>query len=231
MVRIARVIAPDIPHHVTQRGNRRQRTFFGDEDFQAYLEFLFVSAKAFEFQVWSYCLMPNHVHLLVVPATESSLRDGISQVHQSYTRLVNRRQEWTGHLWQGRFFSCPIDPLQASLVARYIELNPVRGGLCQQPRQYRWSSADQACRGAHGKSGFSPLLCPGENWEAFLLGGLKDQEFNSILRKSSATGRPLGSEKFVQELESDLGRKLTALSPGRKCQTLGANESFPLNQF
>src|SRR4051812_14741131 len=106
MSRIARIIVPGIPHHVTQRGNRRQRTFFCDTDYEAYLNLLAAHAKTFSFEVWSYCLMPNHVHLLVVPQTEDGLRDGIAHTHLAYTRRVNQKQGWQGHLWQGRFYSC-----------------------------------------------------------------------------------------------------------------------------
>jgi putative transposase len=209
MPRIARITIPGFPHHVTQRGNRRQRTFFSEDDFQRYLDFLGASAKAFDFDVLSYCLMPNHVHLLAVPLTEYSLRDGISQIHQSYTRLINRTQKWSGHLWQGRFFSCPVDPERAAHVARYIELNPVRAGLCVHPCDYKWSSAKASC--------VSPRFAPPfGSWEEFLLNAPSNDALDKSVRRCSTSGRPLGSQAFIAKLESLTGRRLATVPAGRK---------------
>lgn len=218
MPRIARVIIPGIPHHVTQRGNRRQPTFYSDSDYQSYLNLLEAAAKVFNFEIWSYCLMPNHVHLLAVPQNEQSLREGIGQTHNSYTRMVNREQGWTGCLWQGRFFSCPVDPLRAALVARYIELNPVRAGLCKRPREYRWSSADAACGfSISSQNAFAPLTSPMGSWEEFLCSDLEDKSLDSVdLRRCSQSGRPYGSSQFMKEMENAAGRLLAPMRRGPK---------------
>jgi putative transposase len=105
MVRIARVVAPAVPHHVTQRGNRRQQTFFSDEDYQVYLELMSEWCKKHKVQIWAYCLMPNHVHLIAVPETKDALNLAIGEAHRRYTRRINFREGWRGHLWQGRFSS------------------------------------------------------------------------------------------------------------------------------
>lgn len=223
MSRIARVIIPGIPHHVTQRGNRRQRTFFSDANYESYLNLLAATAKAFNFDIWSYCLMPNHVHLLAVPQREGSLREGIGQTHNSYTRMVNRENGWTGCLWQGRFFSCPIDPIRAAIVARYIELNPVRAGLCKHPREYRWSSANAACSSNNSsQNAFSPLVSPIGSWEEFLCHDLKDNNIDPIdLWRCSQSGRPFGSEHFVKDMESTTGRLLAPMRRGPKTESSG----------
>lgn len=109
MPRIARVVAAGLPHHVTQRGNRRQQTFFSDEDYEAYLELMVHWCSCCGIEVWGYCLMPNHVHMIVVPDSADGLRRGIGEAHRRYTRRVNFRERWRGHLWQGRFASYVLD--------------------------------------------------------------------------------------------------------------------------
>ena len=129
MARLARVIAPGLPHHVTQRGNRRQQTFFCDEDYQSYIHLMSEWCGAHEVEIWAYCLMPNHVHLIAVPHLEDGLRHAVGEVHRRYTRMVNFREGWRGHLWQGRFASFVLDEPYLLKATRYIELNPVRAGL------------------------------------------------------------------------------------------------------
>ena len=141
MARIARVVVPGIPHHITQRGNRRQETFFCAEDYQAYLALLGEWCQHWKVEVWAYCLMPNHVHVIAVPTSEDALRRAIGEAHRRYTRRVNFREGWRGHLWQGRFGSCPVDEPYLLAAARYIEQNPVRAGLAATPWDYPWSSA------------------------------------------------------------------------------------------
>ena len=122
-----------MPHHVTQRGNRRQQTFFGEEDYQHYLELMAQFCRAEQVAIWAYCLMPNHVHLIVVPQSAESLRRAIGEAHRRYTRWINFREGWRGHLWQGRFASFVMDEDHLLTAARYVELNPVRAGLVQAP--------------------------------------------------------------------------------------------------
>jgi putative transposase len=211
MPRLARIVVPEIPHHVTQRGNRRQRTFFSADDYRVYLELLKANAKAFGFDVWNYCLMPNHVHLLVVPRSEDSLRNGIASLHAAYTRRINYRQDWQGHLWQGRFFSCPVQPEYAAIVARYIELNPVRANLCQDPSDYAWSSAKYSCGYSEQRS---PAAVQVGNWAEFLAAG--DGCDLTSVRKHGASGRPFGNEHFVRDLEGRTGRTLLPRKRGPK---------------
>ncbi len=132
MARIARAVAPGIPHHVTQRGNRRQQTFFSDEDYQLYLELMSEWCMKYAVETWAYCLMPNHIHLIVVPETKEGLNLAIGEAHRRYTRHINFRERWRGHLWQGRFSSFIMDERYLSACTRYVELNPVRSGLAKK---------------------------------------------------------------------------------------------------
>ena len=140
MARIARVVITGLPHHITQRGNRRQQTFFNDGDYAAYVELMAEWCTKEHVEIWSYCLMPN-THLIAVPATEDGLRRAIGEAHRRYTRRINFREKWRGYLWQGRFASFVMDDPYLLAAARYAELNPLRAGLVADPCDWRWSSA------------------------------------------------------------------------------------------
>ena len=129
MARLARVVAPGFPRHITQRGNRRQQTFFCDEDYQRYVELMAEWCNALEVEILAYCLMPNHVHLIAVPQSAHGLGRAIGEAHRRYTRMINFRERWRGHLRQGRFASVVLDEPYLLTAARYVELNPVRAGL------------------------------------------------------------------------------------------------------
>jgi len=143
MARLARVVVPGVAHHVTQRGNRRQPTFFQEDDYRAYLELLGHWCGRCGVEVWAYCLMPNHVHLIVVPENEDGLRRGLGEAHRRYTRRINFRAGWRGHLWQGRFASFAMDERYLRRAARYVELNPVRAKLCRMPWRWPWSREEE----------------------------------------------------------------------------------------
>ncbi len=215
MARIARVVAPGCPHHVTQRGNRRQETFFEKDDYRTYLELMAHWCGECGVEIWAYCLMPNHVHLIAVPSEAEGLARAIGEAHRRYTRHVNFRQRWRGHLWQGRFGSFAMDEDHLLAAARYIELNPVRARIVRKPHRYPYSSAR-----AHleGRSDLLLSNCPLsemiDDWSGFLSQGTDDEE-QSLLRRHERTGRPLGSKKFVRRLERKLGRKLRPQKGGR----------------
>ena len=216
MARIARVVAPGLPHHVTQRGNRRQKCFFSDDDFRAYLDLMAEWCAHYGVAVWSYCLMPNHVHLIAVPETEAALGLAVGEAHRRYTRRINIREGWRGHLWQGRFASFPMDERHLLAAARYVELNPVRAKMAKRPGDYAWSSAKAHLAGRDDRLvKASPLLEMVGDWPAFLAGGLDEAE-RDTLRRHERTGRPLGDEPFVKRLETALGRSLMKRKPGPK---------------
>ena len=215
MPRIARIIAPGRPHHVTQRGTRRYRTFFGAADYAEYLDILRDKAERYAVDIWAYCLMPNHIHLIAVPETEEGLRRAIGTTHQLYSQRLNHRQRWKGHVWQGRFFSFPLSENHVLTTARYIELNPVRAKLAWTPEEWPWSSAL-----AHVEGRLTPLLktnallerCP--NWRELLQEDVSELTAAAIDRHS-VTGLPFGDKDFVTALESAAGRPLSPRPRGR----------------
>lgn len=215
MARIARVVAPGYPHHVTQRGNRRQQTFFSDEDYAAYLALMAEWCRRCRVEIWAWCLMPNHVHLIAVPQSEEGLARAIGEAHRRYTRRVNFRQEWRGHLWQERFASFPMDEAHLLAAARYVEMNPVAAGLVARPEDYRWSSARAHLAGADDELvAVAPLLELVGDWRSFL--ALPSESEADLLRRHERTGRPLGGETFVENLELAMGRCLRPRRPGPK---------------
>lgn len=215
MTRLARVVAPGVPHHVTQRGNRRQQTFFREEAYKLYLEIMAERCSHHGVEVWAYCLMPNHVHLIAVPSSEDGLRRAIGEAHRRYTLRINFREGWTGHLWQGRFASFLMDEPYLLTAARYVELNPVQAGLVAKPWDYRWSSARAHIEGrgdALVKSRFLLEIVP--DWRAFLEDGLSPEK-TRLFEEHERTGRPLGGEEFVAVLEARTGRKIGLGRRGR----------------
>ena len=206
MARLARVVIPGIPHHITQRGNRRQRVFFNSADYDAYLELMAAWCRKSGVEIWAYCLMPNHVHLIALPQAEDSLAKGIGEAHRRYTRMINFREKWRGYLWQGRFASFPMDERYLLVAARYIELNPIRAGLVQKPEEYAWSSAAAHLKGKDDRLVITkPLLEMRDDWRALLADEPSADEMDD-LRKHESTGRPLGSDNFIKKLEQLFNR-------------------------
>ena len=152
MARIARVVAPGLPHHIIQRGNRRQKVFFKEGDYSQYLELLEDYSSKFNLDILAYCLMPNHIHLIATPHTGTGLAQAIGETHRNYTRFINFREKWRGYLWQGRFSSYVLDERYLLSATRYILLNPVKANLVKKPWDYKWSSARH-----HLKMGNTPL--------------------------------------------------------------------------
>jgi putative transposase len=189
MPRAPRLVVPGVPHHVTQRGNRRQATFFCDADYALYLSLLRFRCARAGTTVWAWCLMPNHVHLILVPAKEDGLRAVLAPVHTRYTAEINRREGWRGHLWQGRFASFPMDEAHVHACLRYVELNPVRAGLAARAEDWRWSSARAHLGvGGDGLTDLASGRARVEDWRAFLGQGLAASDHKAI-RAAEASGR------------------------------------------
>jgi len=221
MARLARVVIPGMPHHITQRGNRRQQTFFNDGDYAAYIELLAEWSREHGVEIWSYCLMPNHIHVIAVPSSEDGLRWAIGETHRRYTRRINFREKWRGYLWQGRFASFVMDEAYLLAAARYIELNPVRAGLVTSPCDWRWSSARAHLAGSDDQLvKVAPLLAMMPDWAAFLNSAIPEEELRDI-RRHTRTGRPLGDEAFLARLEEMVGRVLKRRKPGPKQKRQG----------
>jgi putative transposase len=173
----------------------------------------------FGVEIWAYCLMPNHVHLIAVPESEDGLRRAIGEAHRRYTRQVNFREQWKGHLWQGRFASFLMDENYLLAATRYIEHNPVKSGLVKRPEEYSWSSARAHLTGQDDDLvTVKPLLKMVDDWHKFLSSPSTEEE-NALIRRHEQTGRPLGSAKFIHRLENKLSRTLIPQKGGRPKKT------------
>lgn len=216
MARIARVVALNIPHHITQRGTRRMDTFLCDEDYETYIDLMAGACKRMDTEVWAYCLMRNHVHLIMVPQQEDGLRAAIGEAHRRYTRLINFREKWRGHLWQERFHSFPMDERYLLAAVRYVERNPVAAKLCEKPEDWPWSSARAHIQGKDDKLvKVAPMLQFIYDWEAYLTQE-EDGIVGETIEQHLRTGRPLGRVNFIERLEKQLGRSLKPNKPGPK---------------
>jgi putative transposase len=186
------------------------------DDYTHYLHLLAQFAFKFGFEIWAYCLMPNHVHLVGVPKKPDSLARTLHTVHMQYARYFNSKSKAVGHLWQGRFFSCAMDERHVSAAVRYVELNPVRSRLVESPNDYAWSSANSHVSGVRNYvlSGHCFLTERVADWRQYL-GMNQDSEAEAAVVRSTITGRPCGQAEFIRQMECRLGRKLTSRPRGR----------------
>ncbi len=217
MARLARVVAVGYPHHIIQRGNRRQKVFFADKDRYLYLKLLKEQGEQYGLEYWSYCLMDNHVHLVAVPKKEDSFQ-AFAMTNWRYTKAINENHGWRGYLWQGRFISYPMDEGYCFLGVRYVERNPVRAGMVKRAEDYFWSSARSH---VDKKEDMLITRCylqdSIKDWSEYL--SMEDEKVKE-LRKSIGTGRPLGTDIFLKELEEKTGRVLIKQRPGPKAKKL-----------
>lgn len=216
MPRIARTVAVGYPHHVTQRGNYQQSTFESEDDYHRYLQWLAEYSKKYQFRIWAYCLMNNHVHFIGVPMSATALASTFNTLHMRYAQYFNKKRKVIGHLWQGRFYSCVLDEKHLYAAIRYTENNPVRAKITERPQEYPWSSAK-----AHVYKKLDPVLSDDcylteqiGDWLAYLIEKDDDLLLRNI-RKNTKTGRPCGDEFFTKTIEDIIGRKLTTLPVGR----------------
>ncbi len=219
MPRLARSVFADIPHHITQRGNRREDVFFADEDREKYLKWLKKYCGKHRVEILAYCLMTNHVHLIVVPATDNGLQDAFKPLHMRYAQHINRQRGWKGHLWQGRYFSSPLDEPYMWAAIRYVERNPVRARMVRKAENYQWSSASAHCQKIESdllttKPVWKRKLDSIEDWSSWLAEG-EDSDALKILRRNADKGLPCGTEGFVEKLERRAGRLLAFKAVGR----------------
>ena len=217
MPRIARIIAPGYAHHITQRGNNRTQVFFDDEDRRTYLKLLSRYADKYKLQIWAWCLMDNHVHLLVIPDSESSMARGIGLTNMVYTQYLNRKLGQSGRIWQNRFFSCVVEGNEYLwAVACYIECNPVKAGIVENAEEYLWSSARVHLKGfSDDRVILGDWLEPSEREGYAVFVATDDAEQNTNIRKATRTGRPLGTESFIDTIEYKLNRTVRAKKAGR----------------
>lgn len=216
MPRISRAIAVGYPHHITQRGNYRQTVFAVAEDYARYLEWLTQYARQHKLEIWAYCLMPNHVHIVGVPCADDALASVFRTVHMQYSQYYNRKTNTVGHLWQGRYYSCALDEPHVHAAVRYVEMNPVRTGIVASAEDYPWSSAKSHVTGIADPvlSGRCFLVETIRDWKQYLAEA-PNQTAGTKLIKSTKTGRPCGEDGFVTRLETLLCRRFATLPPGR----------------
>lgn len=222
MARLPRLVLPGIPHHVTQRGNRRERTFFEDGDYALYLDLLADAAGQANVEIWAYCLMPNHVHIVATPADEDGLWRTFRHVHRHYTGFINARLRSTGHLWQGRFSSVAMDEAHFVAALRYVALNPVRARLVRRAEDWAWSSTRAliAGRDDHVVT-VAPALERVGDFAAFLGAEFDEALTYAALRKAESVGRPIGSAQWLAGMEERTGLKLTPGKRGRPPSLIG----------
>ena len=213
MARLARVVIPGLPHHVTQRGNARARTFFGDDDYALYRDLLATHCRDADVEVWAWCLMPNHVHLILTPSDPDGLRRALSRVHRTYAGVIQTRRKRSGHFWQGRFGAVPMDEEYLAAALRYVSLNPVRARLVARAQDWKWSSTRAHLRGRDdGLTALKPVKQIIPDF-AGLLGSAPEQDLFDRLRAAESIGRPLGSDRFMTRIERLTGR---ILKPGKR---------------
>lgn len=215
MPKLRRLVVPGYPHHITQRGVRRQTTFFDERDYQTYLRIAEDQLGKSTLEILCYCLMPNHIHAIVIPGNEKSLAAFFGSLHKYYAQMTNRKYEWTGHLWQARFFSVPMDRQHTLTAMRYVELNPLRSKLVRRPQDWPWSSA-------RGNLGLvddplipdRPALDIASPWADYLATNENPEELKQ-LRRQTGTGRPSGNRAFLDRIEMLTGRNMRKRRPGR----------------
>ena len=212
-------MVPNVAHHVTQRGNRRQEVFFSDQDYVAYRDLVAEACRAHDVRCIAWCLMPNHVHLILVPSTADSLRAALAEAHRRYSRRINFARGWTGYLFQGRFASYPMDPAHLMVAIRYVELNPAKAKLVARAEDWPWSSARAHVTGkGDGFTDLAAMAGVHRNWRAMLRRGLEAGELSpeqeAAIEAHERTGRPWGGEAFVKDLERRTGRRLAPQKPG-----------------
>lgn len=222
MARISRIVVPNYPYHIVQRGNNKQRVFFDDEDRERYLQLIRWYTKKWKCSVFAYSLMPNHIHLLVKPSKDIGLAKTMQGIGLCHTQSINRKYRRTGRLWECRYYSCIVNE-DAYLwsVIRYIDWNSVRAGLAKEPQVYRWSSARAHILGVE-----DPLLSLGElpgyentdEYRDFIQKRGTQKEIDRI-RRVTRKGLPLGDQNFVREVEMKTNRNLTGKNRGRPRKT------------
>ncbi|MCK6454394.1 MAG: transposase [Alphaproteobacteria bacterium] len=214
MARLCRVVVPGLPHHVTQRGNGRAPVFFNDADYMAYRDGLGEACRAADVAVWAWVLMPNHVHLILVPKDKDGLRRALAPLHRRYAGRVHARTERTGHFWQGRFGCVVMDEAHLSAALRYIALNPVRARLAKRATDWRWSSV-HVHLGRTADDGVTARAAVLERFPDFagLIAAGEDEAMSDRLRRAECIGRPVGDERFLARIERRTGR---TLKPGKR---------------
>lgn len=217
MPRSSRIVIPGVPHHVVQRGNRRQPIFFSDADRSRYVDWLAEGCQRFATTCLAWCLMDNHIHLILVPSTVDGLRGPIASASTRLSQRINLMQQTSGHLFQGRYASYAMDEAHLMVALRYVENNPVRAGLVDTAEQWAWSSA-----AAHVARRPDRLVSGKEfaetvpNWHAMLARGLEAaEEEGQAVEAALLSGRPRAAPAWLSTHASHIGDRLALRQRGR----------------
>jgi putative transposase len=218
MPRYARAVVAGCAHHITQRGNHRARVFESDDDRHVYLALVKASTQDCGVTLLGYCLMPNHVHWIATPESEDALAAAFGRAHQRYSLYFQARQGMTGHLWQNRYYSCPLSTGHLLAAMRYVEQNPVRAGFAGGAEHYSWSSAVAHLTGWDERGLLDvaawTAMCPPAEWRD-TLAVATDSLVRDELERCTYTGRPCGGDSFRAAVGMHLRRDLTLRRPGR----------------
>ncbi|RUU59786.1 transposase [Mesorhizobium sp. M2C.T.Ca.TU.002.02.1.1] len=216
MARLARIVVPGLPHHVTQRGNGRAKVFFGPRDYELYRDLLVEHCRAADVGIWAWCLMPNHVHLILTPTDPDGLRRALAKVHRVYAGTIHARQKKTGHFWQGRFGAVAMDEDHLLAALRYVGLNPVRAKLVEQAADWPWSSARAHLTGkADGVTDLKPIQDRLPSPVGLFDPVETDVAAFDALRKAESIGRPVGREAFLDRVAGQIGKAVKPQKRGR----------------
>jgi putative transposase len=218
MPRTRRTIVEGQPHHITQRGNYRQKIFETDKDRKQYLEWIEKYSQKYKVKILAYCLMSNHVHFVVIPVESDSLSKLFNTAHMRYSHYYNKKKKAKGHLWQGRFYSCILGDEHLKTTARYVERNPVRAKIVKKAEQWAWSSAKANMDEGVGEISITGMRgyfdISGKDWKDYI----KEKDavgFIDEIRKATNMSRAMGTEAFIGKLEKKLGVSLRLISQGR----------------
>jgi len=220
MARMARVVAVGYPHHIAQRGNHGQTIFIEAIDYSNYLKLVSIYKKRYKVSILAYCIMPNHVHLVAIPSEKNSMSTAFHACNMCYAQYFNKKNDLKGHLWQGRFFSCILDEQHLYNAIKYVENNPVRGGLVERAEDWEWSSAKTHLNNEKSLLELENIdhFFEISNWKLYLL-DKEDEDFIEKIRSSTKSGRPLGTETFIKKLEVSLNRSFKKPIIGRPKMT------------
>ena len=229
---MARIAIGNVPHHVTQRGNARQFLLAAESEKAVYLELLQKYLELYQVSLLGYCLMSNHVHLILLPEEADALALALKQTHGRYASFWNATHGCSGHVWQGRFYSCPLDEAHLWMALRYTERNPVRARLVDKPQDWKWSSAAVHC-GALEVPAWVKRERFSKRWSVLTwrtyVGEAESESEMRELRQNTHTGRPLGSRDFVGEIEEATHRRLVPSKGGRPPRRKAAGEQVGMD--
>jgi putative transposase len=231
MARLARMIIPGVPHHVTQRGNRRERIFFEAGDEAVYLDLLSSQLRRCAVECWAYCLMPNHVHLILTPSDESGLARAVGEAHRRYTAFVGARGGWTGHLFQGRFGSVAMDEDHLMAAFRFVALNPVKAKLVERAEDWQWASTRAHLAGLDTPYvKVEPALSRAPDFAAFVAVTPDENPLWSDVLRAETIGRPVGAKEWIAQLEHIHRRTFSPQKRGPKPARASSSSSESLTE-